>query len=133
MSTKLVRILMRCKGCPPGGRRFLCDPLPMKEKEVEDGLTYELVLDIAPRALSKHGALLPCMRVDHLGRGLPAHVACELHPLRSAWVSWRWPHHITLLTLQQQPYSMRWSMARTSHVSVMGFLFVAASRMALHM
>lgn len=42
-------------------------------------LAYELVLDLAARALSKDRAVLPGMRIDPLGCGFSAEVAGELY------------------------------------------------------
>ena len=68
-------------------------------------LTNEFVLDIASRALGKHSALIPRVRVDHLGGRLPAQVAGELHSPGPAWVGCRGPHNIICLILHFEGYS----------------------------
>ena len=68
-------------------------------------LTNEFVLDIASRALGKHSALIPRVRVDHLGGCLPAQVACELHSPGPARVGCRGPHNIICLILHFTGYS----------------------------
>ena len=65
------------------------------------GLTNELVLDIAARALGKYCALLPCVWVDHLGGSLATQIAGELHPLCSARVCCRWPYDIIRVILRR--------------------------------